>query len=153
MSLLYALGGSNLRRQVAGAHEASVAAALRYLERNAAFLRRGHAGRELVAARGLVAAAFRHRTSRAQDPALHTHVLVANVATDAGGRSGALDGRALYRHAATAGYLYQAELRHRLALDLGVVWGEVRRGQAEITGVPMSVLGPSAAAAARSRRR
>ncbi len=34
---------------------------------------------------GLVAAGFRHRASRAGDPALHTHVLVANLAQDARG--------------------------------------------------------------------
>ena len=29
---------------------------------------------------GFVAAAYQHRTSRAQDPHLHTHVIVANMA-------------------------------------------------------------------------
>jgi hypothetical protein len=51
-----------------------VAAALDYLERHAAYARRGKGGREQVQAAGFVAAAFRHRTSRADDPLLHTHV-------------------------------------------------------------------------------
>ena len=122
------------------AHEDAVAAALDYLEREAALLRRGHAGREQVPAEGLVAAAFRHRVSRALDPALHTHVLVANLGRSADGRTGALDGRALYRHQTTAGYLYQAELRHRLSHWLGVEWGPVRRGMADLEGVPREVV-------------
>ena len=140
VSLLHALGEPRVQSEVLAAHEAAVAAALGYLERHAAFLRRGHGGRERIAAEGLVAAGFRHRSSRAQDPALHTHVLVANLARAADGRAGALDGRALYRHAATAGHLYQAELRHQLGRRLGVEWRPVRRGLAEIEGIPAEVL-------------
>ncbi len=96
---------------------------------------------------GLVAAGFRHRASRAGDPALHTHVLVANLAQDADGRFGALDSRAIYRNAKSAGYVYQQELRHQLTRDLGVEWGPVSKGAAEIAGFPPDVL------AAFSRRR
>ena len=42
--------------------------------------RRGRGGAIRENAGGFVAAAFPHRTSRAQDPHLHTHVVVANVA-------------------------------------------------------------------------
>ena len=73
VSLLEALGDPRVRAEVA---------ALAYLEDHAAFLRRGRGGAELVPAAGLVDAAFTHRTSRAGDPALHTHVLVANMAED-----------------------------------------------------------------------
>ena len=48
-------------------------------KRSAAAVRRGHGGAEVVPAQGLAAAAFRHRTSRAGDPQLHTHVLIANL--------------------------------------------------------------------------
>ena len=73
--------------------------------------RRGHGGAVLVRGRGFVAAAFRHRASRAGDPLLHTHVVIANVTQGPDGRWSALDGRLLYRHATAAGYLYQASLR------------------------------------------
>jgi len=48
---------------------AAVAAAVGYLETHAGFCRRRHGGAERVAVGGFVAAAFRHRTSRAGDPA------------------------------------------------------------------------------------
>lgn len=85
---------------------------------------------------GFVGAAFRHRTSRALDPQLHTHAVVANLAKRKDGRYIALDGTALYRHAKTGGFVYQAELRARLSEYIGVEWAPVENGVAEIRGVP-----------------
>ena len=85
VSLLHALGEPQTQSEVLAAHEASVATALGDLERQAAFLRCGHGGHERIAAEGLVAAGFCHRLSRSQDPALHTHVVVANLARTAEG--------------------------------------------------------------------
>ena len=89
---------------------------------------------------GFVAAGFRHRTSRAGDPHLHTHVLVANATRSADGRWGALDARHLYLHAKTAGYLYEAQLRAELTARLGVAWGPVVNGIADVDGIPAAVL-------------
>ena len=63
------------------------------------------------ATRGIVGAAFTHGTSRALDPHLHTHVVVANLAQGPDGRWSALDGRGLFAHARAAGALYDARLR------------------------------------------
>ena len=89
---------------------------------------------------GLVAAAFRHRTSRAGDPQLHTHVLVANLGRGPDGRWSALDGRRLYAHARAASFVYQAVLRAELTRTLGLEWLPVRNGIAELVGVPKPVL-------------
>ncbi|MDP8943562.1 MAG: relaxase domain-containing protein, partial [Actinomycetota bacterium] len=121
------------------AHDAAVRDAIGYLERHACLTRRGHDGHERLRGEGLVAAGFRHRTSRAGDSQLHTHVVCANL-TRADGRFSTLDGRAIYAHARTAGFLYQARLRCELAERLGVEWGPVGKGAAEITGVPQEVL-------------
>src|SRR6266542_3459152 len=43
-------------------------------------------------------------------------------------------------HAKTAGYLYQAVLRHQLTHQLGVAWGRVHNGVADIVGIPQPVL-------------
>jgi conjugative relaxase-like TrwC/TraI family protein len=55
-----------------------------------------------VRGEGFVAASYRHRMSRAGDPQLHTHVIVANM-TRADGRHTALDARALYEHKSAGG--------------------------------------------------
>jgi conjugative relaxase-like TrwC/TraI family protein len=141
VSLLYGLGDVTTAMTVRDAHDAAVAAALGYLETHAGFSRRGHAGVERVGTGGFAAAAFRHRTSRAGDPLLHTHVLVANIgrAVD-DGRWRTLDARALYLHAKTAGFLYQAQLRVELSRRLGVEWRPVRNGCADLQGVSDEVI-------------
>jgi conjugative relaxase-like TrwC/TraI family protein len=120
VSVLFAVGGAEIAEAARHAHEAAVDDALGYLEREACVARRGRGGKHVVDGRGLVAAAFRHRASRAGDPLLHTHVVAANETLGPDGRWTALDGRPLYRHAKTAGYLYQASLRARLTASLGV---------------------------------
>jgi Ti-type conjugative transfer relaxase TraA len=136
VSLVWALGDTDTATTVQQAHDAAVAAAFDYLEREAARTRRGPQGVEQCEVDGLTAAAFRHRTSRAGDPLLHTHVLVANcVRTSDDGIWRTLDGRALYQHARTAGFLYQAHLRHELTHRLGVAWEPVVNGMADIRGV------------------
>jgi conjugative relaxase-like TrwC/TraI family protein len=140
VSLLYGLGSLDTTRHVRAAHEHAIGEALRYLERHAALVARGHARAQQERASGFVAAAYQHRTSRAGDPLLHTHVLVANLGRGSDERWTALYGRALYRHAKTAGYLYQAVLRAELTRRIGVAWGPVRNGVADVRGVPRPVI-------------
>lgn len=71
-------------------HDVAVERVLGYLEREACMARRGRGGREHVRGGGFLAAAFPHRSSRAGDPLLHTHVVVGNltrVRTGGGPRS------------------------------------------------------------------
>lgn len=140
VSLLYALADPDVSREVTAAHDAAVAAALEYLQTHAGFARRGAGGITQIATEGFVAAAFRHRTSRAGDPLLHTHVLLANLVEGVDGRWSSFDARALYAHAKTAGYLYQAHLRHELTHRLAVAWEPVRRGSADLAGVDRDVI-------------
>jgi len=138
--LLYGLGAPKVAGAIREAHEQAITEAVGYLERQAAIVSRGHARERQELASGLVAAAYRHRTSRAGDPLLHTHVLVGALGRGGDGRWTALDARALYAHAKTAGYLYQAVLRGELTRRLGVEWAPVHRGAADIAGVPRAVV-------------
>jgi Ti-type conjugative transfer relaxase TraA len=142
VSLLHALADRSITKEMTEAHDAAVGAALGYLERNACATRRRNRASdiEIHSGSGFIAAAFRHRTSRAGDPLLHTHVLVANLTQTKAGKWGALDARQIYAHAKTAGYLYQAHLRMELTKRLGVAWNEVAKGTADIHGVPREVV-------------
>lgn len=141
VSLLFALGDPEISNQVRNAHDASQAAALEVLERAACRVRRGQGGHTVLDADGFVAAAFRHRTSRAGDPHLHTHVVIANVAhAPSDDRWTALDARPLYSWLSPVGHLYEAHLRWELTHRLGVEWGPVRNGIADVAGVPRPVL-------------
>lgn len=138
VSLLFALGDDGMASRMVEAHQVAMKEALAYLEETASHGRRGHAGAQRVRTNGFVAAAFRHRTSRAGDPNLHTHVVVPNRVLGVDGKWTALDARALYQQARTAGHLYQAQLRHELR-DLGFTWTVGRNGLGEIDQVPTAV--------------
>jgi conjugative relaxase-like TrwC/TraI family protein len=144
VSVLWALADSRTGEQVLDAHRTAVAETVAYLERWGSHGLRGHQGDGRRAARigtaGLIIAAFEHHTSRADDPQLHTHLVIANLLHGDDGRWSALDTRALFRIQRSAGYLYQAVLRGELTARLGVAWGPVRNGTAEIAGLPAGVL-------------
>ncbi len=140
LSVLFAVAPEEVSGELVGCHEEAVRAALGYLEDTAAMVRRGHAGERVQPGEGLVAAAYRHRMSRALDPQLHTHVVAANLTRGPDGRFTALHGAALYRAAKTAGYLYQAHLRALVTERLGLEWGEVHNGAAELADIERPVV-------------
>jgi conjugative relaxase-like TrwC/TraI family protein len=132
-SLLWALGDKEASTAVTAAVERSLDAALSYLEREACWTRRG-ADAEFVRGSGFLAAAFRHRSSRNGDPQVHVHTLIANATQGPDGKWTRLYHPAIYDHAKTAGYLFEAHLRAELTCRLGVRWQEVRNGIGEIEG-------------------
>ncbi len=152
VSVLFALGDPLVQHAVTEACEAALAEALGWLEREACFVRRGTNkaenqaawgeawGTRRMVANGFVAASFRHRTSRAGDPHLHWHVLVANMAQGIDGRWSSLDGTALYASKRTVGVMFQAAMRRELTERLGIGWGPMRNDSAEVAGVPARVL-------------
>jgi conjugative relaxase-like TrwC/TraI family protein len=141
VSLVGAFGGRDTAAEVRAAHDSAVRAALSFLEDHAAFSRTGRCGVIQVDTEGFVAAAFTHRTSRAGDPQMHSHVLVANKVRCVDGRWRSLDGRELFAFQKSAGMLYNAVLRVELSARLGVAWDPVDgNGQADIAGVPRQLV-------------
>ena len=141
VSVLFAIGAPVLAGALVEAHESAVDASVGYLEREACQVRRGRGGVQREAGEGFVAAAYRHRMSRAEDPQLHTHVVAANMTRGADGRWTALHATPIYQHAKAAGYLYQAHLRAAVRERLPwVSWGPVRNGMAEIEQLAPAVL-------------
>lgn len=139
VSLLWAFGTEGTRTRISEAHDRAVGAVLDQLSTEACFVRRGAGGQELVEANGFIGAAFRHRTSRAGDPQLHTHVVVPNLVQGTDGRWSAPDGRHLYAWQKTAGTLYQSALRAELA-PLGLRWQVRRNGLGELSDIPKHIL-------------
>jgi conjugative relaxase-like TrwC/TraI family protein len=136
VSLLWAFAGSEVASAVSIAHVEAVTAALEFVETKAAGTRRQIAGTRVQAGTsGWAAATFGHRTSRAGDPQLHTHCVIANLVHRDDGAWVAIDATVLYRWAKAAGSIYQEELRRRLSDRLGVGWGPDRNGCREMTGI------------------
>jgi conjugative relaxase-like TrwC/TraI family protein len=127
VSVLWALSDPTARSDVEAVHDQATLIALRHIERNVPLVRRRLSEEDVVheQAAGIIAARFRHHTSRltedqyargeVPDPQLHDHVVIANMAKRAGdGRWVAIDSRELFRVAAEGGAIYRAELAHRL---------------------------------------
>ena len=98
------------------AHDAAVRATLDFIETRLLKTRRWDRilGRSVqVNAPSLVAATFRHVTSRNNDPQLHTHCVIANM-TRSGGRWRSVEIGLLRRSERLIGAYYRNELAHRL---------------------------------------
>lgn len=108
----------NNRSDVDRAHRCAVNAVIDYLEKygatariNGQFVQTGH----------LTIAAYDHVSSRAGDPQLHTHLLIANVTHDRDGRARSLSNEKLLEHRKAADAIYHAALSRELqALGYGV---------------------------------
>jgi conjugative relaxase-like TrwC/TraI family protein len=153
VSVLFGIGDENTRRQVVEAHDAAVAAMAGWIERHAHTRRRVAGEVVTIDSDGLVMAAFRQHTSRALDPQLHTHLIVANRVMSPDGRWLALDARTLLRDQRTLSAIYHAGLRAELTHRLGVRWREPVNGIAEIADMHDHVLTAFSARTDRVDRR
>lgn len=145
VSTLWALGDRRTQAAVVAAHRAAVAQTLAFIEDWALFTRTGTDGCRQESVRGLVAAGFDHWDSRAGDPNLHTHVVVANKVQGLDGQWRSVDSRALHHAVVAASETYDALLTDELSRRLTVGWSWRARGPRrspgfELDGVDQSLL-------------
>ena len=124
VSALWAVADQSTAAAIERAHRAAVGDALRFIEQHALYTRTGTNGVRQVDVRGMVAAAFTHRDSRAGDPDLHTHVAVANKVQTLDGRWLSIDGRILFKATVAASETYNTALENHLRTSLGVRFAE-----------------------------
>ena len=136
VSLLHLLAPREIAEAAGTGHQRAVADALEYLGREGVGTRRSHGGQvAYLSTTGPVAGQFLHRTSRALDPHLHTHVVVANVAEGVDGVWSSVDSRRLHAHLGAAQALYHARLRGELGDRMGAAWRVRPSGTGDISGV------------------
>ncbi|WP_238993619.1 MobF family relaxase [Nocardioides caldifontis] len=145
VSVLWGVADADLQAMIVEAHHAAVAEVIDYLEREVAATRTGISNHDGAVAQvgvsGVIAAAFDHYDSRAGDPQLHTHVVIANkVKTLLDGRWRSLDSRAIHAAVTAISAHYNAVLADRLSGTFGLRWEARERGpdrnpQWEIAGV------------------
>ncbi|QDV43948.1 Multifunctional conjugation protein TraI [Stieleria neptunia] len=152
VSVFYAASDRGIQNVIRDCQKEAVNAAIAYVEDAALFTRRGKGGQEIERATA-IGAAFEHITSRAGDPQLHTHVLLANACVREDGTTGTFYGRVkkdqngkvvlaenpLFDHIKAAGAIYRLELATKLQESLRV---EVVRDRFsfELNAVPESVI-------------
>ena len=135
VSIAALVGGD---RRIVETHDRAVAATLAWVEKNAAETRMkdpetGNMAR--VGNQKIVAATFRHDTSRNLDPQLHTHSVIANMVQGEDGKWRSMANESLYANQKLIGMLY----RNELAAGLGRLGYGIEKthadGRFEIAGV------------------
>ncbi len=136
VSVLHLLAPGEMASEVGEGHRTAVEETIGYLGRSALGVRRSRGGGlTLLPSTGVVAGQFVHRTSRALDPHLHTHLVVANVAEGVDGAWSAVDSRRLFTHLPSAQGIYHARLRFELTRRLGAAWEVRPNGLGDVVGV------------------
>jgi len=139
VSVLWAIAPPEVRERIEAAHEAAVAAVIELVDRQAVTRRTNAGVVSVVDCRGVAAAVFRQHTSRAGDPQLHSHVVVAAKVQALDGRWLALDARSLKFDQRTLSALYHAGLRAELTALLGLRWNVPVDGIADLATVDPEV--------------
>ena len=103
-------------KRVIQAHDEAVKTALSVLENRYAQtrVRRGPGIREKVQTGNIIAATFRHETSREQDPQLHSHCVVINATQMEDGKWQSLSNEEVLNNQKLLGEIYQNELAMQL---------------------------------------
>jgi conjugative relaxase-like TrwC/TraI family protein len=145
VSVLWGVADAVAQERIVAAHHAAVADVIDLFEREVAATRAGISDRDGAVAQvdvaGVAAVAYDHLDSRAGDPQLHTHVVIANkVLTVMDGRWRSLDGRPVFASRTGLSAHYDVLLADRLTRDLGIEWelrqrGPGRNARWEIAGV------------------
>ena len=141
VSVAWALADEDTKAVIATCHRQAIEHILAYAEQAVFRSRSGTNGIVEEDVTGIVAAAFTHFSSRADDPQLHDHVIVWNRARSVSdGRWRTLDSRAIFKATTTLSELHQGVLSDLLTAALGVGWeARTRRhGAAPATRSPGS---------------
>lgn len=127
-------------RRLIAAHDRAVKVALDYIERHGAATRARTGGEiRTVETGNLAIATFRHNTSRAQDPQLHTHSVILNATQDKAGVWRSVESLSFFRIYKDAGSVYrQALAGEARQLGYGIVEG--KGGTFELAGVPEAAI-------------
>ena len=146
VSTAWALADQSTKVVIYECHRRAIDVVLAYAEREVFHSRSGTNGVVQEDIDGVVAAAFTHFDSRAGDPQLHDHVVVANRArSSSDGVWRTLDSRGLFKSVVMLSELHQGVLSDLLTEQLGWGWdGRKRRHtdqlRFEVTGVPETLM-------------
>ncbi|CED91280.1 MobF family relaxase [Actinomyces succiniciruminis] len=123
VSTVWALGDAGVREQVEAAHRDAIDHVISVMEAHSIRTRIGTGGVVQTETRGIVAAAFDHYDSRAGDPHLHTHLVVANRVQGPDGKWRTLDSHGALLPAQVAlSEAYDNYLMDSVSARLGAEW-------------------------------
>ncbi|WP_288781796.1 MobF family relaxase [uncultured Kocuria sp.] len=150
VSALWAVADAGTQSRIHTAHQNAVRDCLDWVENHVVQTRAGHGGAVKVPAEGIIASLFDHFDSRAGDPQMHTHAVLANrVQRVSDGKWVTLDSYTMHRWVVAVSEMYNNTLYDRLGTELGTlteqreaignegsVTRDNRQRRVEIAGVP-----------------
>jgi conjugative relaxase-like TrwC/TraI family protein len=147
VSVLWALADPSSREMIYACHRQAIADVVALIKRDVAKTRIGTNGVAQVDVRGVVAAAFDHWDSRANDPNLHTHVVIANRVQRPDRKWRTLDSRAALRAVVAMSERYDALLADHITARLGLDWEYRERGPGRNPAYQLAAVPPELVAA------
>ena len=121
VSIAWAVGTEEVKRGIEAAQDRAVEKTLAFIEEKFALGRRGSAKEGTITKEHvkLLAAVYRHGSSRELDPQIHSHAMLENLGLRADGTWGALNEKELFEWKLALGAVYRAELSSELNKNLG----------------------------------
>ncbi len=137
VSIAWAAGNEDVKKGIEAAQDRAVEKTLAFIEEKFALGRRGSAKEGTITKEAvkLLAAVYRHGSSRELDMQIHSHAMLQNLGLRADGTWGALNEKEIFEWKLALGAVYRAELSSELAKDLG--FGiEADREYFRLAGIP-----------------
>jgi Ti-type conjugative transfer relaxase TraA len=137
VSIAWAVGPDEVKKNIEAAQDRAVEKTLAFIEEKMSLGRRGSASEGTITKEHvkLLAAAYRHGSSRELDPQIHTHLMLQNLGLRADGTWGALNEKEIFEWKMALGAVYRAELASEINKNLG--FGiEADREYFRLAGIP-----------------
>jgi conjugative relaxase-like TrwC/TraI family protein len=121
VSVIWSQSSPAMQKRIEELHNQAIADTLRFMEQTMAYSRTGKAGSGEAVPVKLIAANFRHGTSRAQDPHLHSHLLVMNVAVDATDidKTRSIEPKPIFKNKMLLGAIYRSRTKNSDSMPSG----------------------------------
>ena len=137
VSIAWAVGNEDVKKGIEAAQDRAVEKTLAFIEEKFALGRRGSAKDGTITKEyvKLLAAVYRHGSSRELDMQIHSHAMLQNLGLRADGTWGALNEKELFEWKMALGTVYRAELTSEI--DKGLRFGiEADREYFRLAGIP-----------------
>ncbi len=137
VSIAWAVGNDEVKKGIEAAQDRAVEKTLAFIEEKFALGRRGSAKEGTITKEQvkLLAAVYRHGSSRELDMQIHSHAMLQNLGLRADGTWGALNEKELFEWKMALGAVYRAELSSEINKKLG--FGiEADREYFRLAGIP-----------------
>ena len=121
VSIAWAVGNEEVKRGIEAAQDRAVEKTLAFIEEKMSLGRRGSASEGTITKEHvkLLAAVYRHGSSRELDPQIHSHAMLQNLGLRPDGTWGALNEKEIFEWKLALGAVYRAELASEINRNLG----------------------------------